>query len=145
MFFSLYAIIKVCYPRICPRNWFVTWKCTLKMQNQFVKINPNQDFVMFSSYDFNSPLIKLRVVKQWLYFLIMSCYAFTLLYGPFLWIGFNCLKARATSRRQFTFYHKFPEIPGTHFINLGRMKGWVDLGATHWFGTWDPWIGNPAP
>ena len=30
---------------------------------------------------------------------------FTLLYGPFLWMGFNCLKATATSRRQFTFYH----------------------------------------
>ena len=28
------------------------------------------------------------------------------LYGPFLWMGFNCLKARATSRRQFTFYHQ---------------------------------------
>ena len=27
------------------------------------------------------------------------------LYGPFLWMGFNCLKARATSRKQFTFYH----------------------------------------
>ena len=27
------------------------------------------------------------------------------LYGPFLWMGFNCLKARATLRRQFTFYH----------------------------------------
>ena len=27
------------------------------------------------------------------------------LYGPFSWMGFNCLKARATSRRQFTFYH----------------------------------------
>ena len=25
---------------------------------------------------------------------------------------------------------KFPEIPETHFIDLGRMKGWVDLGAT---------------
>ena len=34
---------------------------------------------------------------------------FTLkLYGPFLWIGFNCLKASATSRRQFTFYHLVP-------------------------------------
>ena len=30
------------------------------------------------------------------------------LYGPFLWMGFNCLKARATSRRQFTFYHSVP-------------------------------------
>ena len=27
------------------------------------------------------------------------------LYGPFLWMRFNCFKARATSRRQFTFYH----------------------------------------
>ena len=27
------------------------------------------------------------------------------LYGPFLWMGFNFLKARATSRKQFTFYH----------------------------------------
>ena len=27
------------------------------------------------------------------------------LYGPFSWMGFNCLKAIATSRRQFTFYH----------------------------------------
>ena len=25
---------------------------------------------------------------------------------------------------------KFPEIPETHFIDLGRMKGSVDLGAT---------------
>ena len=27
------------------------------------------------------------------------------LLGPFLWMGFNCLKAIATLRRQFTFYH----------------------------------------
>ena len=39
---------------------------------------------------------------------------------------------------------KFPEIPGTHFIDLRRMKGWVDLGATPWFWTRDSWIGNPA-
>ena len=27
------------------------------------------------------------------------------LYGPFSWMRFNCHKARATSRRQFTCYH----------------------------------------
>ena len=27
------------------------------------------------------------------------------LYGSFLWMGFNCLKATTTSGRQFTFYH----------------------------------------
>ena len=42
------------------------------------------------------------------------------------------------------FTTKFPEITGTHFIDLGRMKGWVDLRATQWFWTRDPWIGNPA-
>ena len=31
-----------------------------------------------------------------------------LLYGPFLWIGSNCLKARAISRRQFAFYDQLP-------------------------------------
>ena len=30
---------------------------------------------------------------------------FKKLFGPFLWMGFNYLKARDTSRRQFTFYH----------------------------------------
>ena len=30
------------------------------------------------------------------------------LHGPFLWMGFNCLKATATPRRQFTFYHSVP-------------------------------------
>ena len=33
------------------------------------------------------------------------------LYGPFLWMGFNCLTATATSRRQFTFYHSVPSHP----------------------------------
>ena len=43
------------------------------------------------------------------------------------------------------FTTKYPEISGTHFTDLGRMKGWVDLGATQWFWTRNPWIGNPAP
>ena len=43
------------------------------------------------------------------------------------------------------FTSKFPEIPGTHFIDFGRMKGCVDLGATQWLSTRDPWIGNPVP
>ena len=30
------------------------------------------------------------------------------LYDLFLWMGSNCLKARATQRRQFTFYHYVP-------------------------------------
>ena len=43
------------------------------------------------------------------------------------------------------FTTKFPKFPGTHFINLRKMKGWVNLRAIQWFWTRDPWIGNPAP
>ena len=38
---------------------------------------------------------------------------------------------RATTSLLFT--TKFPENPVTHFIDLGRMKGSVDLGATQCF------------
>ena len=31
------------------------------------------------------------------------------------------------------FTTKFLEIPATHLIDLGRVKGWVDLGATQRF------------
>ena len=43
------------------------------------------------------------------------------------------------------FTTKSPEISGTHLINIRRMKGLVDLGATQWFQTQDSWIGYPAP
>ena len=36
----------------------------------------------------------------------------------------------------------FPDIPGTHFIKLRKIRGRVDFGATQWFSTQDPWIGN---
>ena len=39
------------------------------------------------------------------------------------------------------FTTKFPEILGTHFIDLRRMKGWVSLGATQWFWKQDPRLG----
>ena len=43
------------------------------------------------------------------------------LYGPFLWIGFNCLKARATSSRQFTFYF-FEMLKGDKFIKFYTLE-----------------------
>ena len=39
----------------------------------------------------------------------------------------------------------FPEIAGTNFIDLRKMKGWVDLSATQLFQTRYPWIGKPVP
>ena len=39
---------------------------------------------------------------------------------------------------------KFPEIPGTHFISIEKMEGWVELGATKWFWTRASWIDIPT-
>ena len=41
----------------------------------------------------------------------------------FLRMGLNCLKATEPLQGGILlFTTKFPEIPGTHLINLGRMK-----------------------
>ena len=65
--------------------------------------------------------------------------------APFYGWGWTASRLEPLWGGSSLFTTKFPEIPGTHFIDLGRMKGWVELGATQWFWTWDPWIGNPAP
>ena len=44
------------------------------------------------------------------------------LYGPFLWMGFNWLKATATSRRQFTFYHSVPRNSWYSFYRPRKDK-----------------------
>ena len=60
--------------------------------------------------------------------------------------GLNYLKAAEPLRGDsLLFTTTFPEIPGTHLIDLGRMKRWVDLGATKLFWIRESWIGNPAP
>ena len=48
----------------------------------------------------------------------------------------------ATTRRQFIFTTKSPEIPGTNLIDFRSMKDWINLGATQWLWTQNPWIGN---
>ena len=61
-------------------------------------------------------------------------------------MGFNCLKATEPIRGgNLLFTIKFPEISGTHLIDLAGIKQWVNLEATQWFCTRDPWIGNPPP
>ena len=44
--------------------------------------------------------------------------------------GSTASRLEPLRRDSSLFTTKFPEIPGTYFIDLGRMKGWVDLGAT---------------
>ena len=46
------------------------------------------------------------------------------LYGPFLWIGFNCLKATEPLRGdRLLFNVQFPGILGIQLTNLRIMKG----------------------
>ena len=58
--------------------------------------------------------------------------------APFYGWGSTASRLEPLRAGSLLFTTKFPRIPGTHFIELGRMKGWVDLGATQWFGTRDP-------
>ena len=60
---------------------------------------------------------------------------------PFYGWGSTASRLELLRGSSLLFITKFPEIPGTHFINFGRMRGWVDLVAVQWYWTQDPWIG----
>ena len=45
------------------------------------------------------------------------------LYGPFYGWGSTTSRLEPLRRGSLLFTTKFPEIPGTHFIDLRRMKG----------------------
>ena len=81
-----------------------------------------------------------------IYFFFKKKKTFTLLNFMAPLYGWGSTAARLQPLRggSLLFTTKFPEIPGTHFIDRGRMKGLVDLGALKWFWIRDPWIGNPA-
>ena len=58
-------------------------------------------------------------------------------YGPFLWMGFNCLTATEPLQGDdLTFTTNYPGVSGTQFNDLRRMKSWVDLGATQYLWGW---------
>ena len=61
--------------------------------------------------------------------------------APFSGWGSTASRLEPLRGGSLLFTTKFPEIPGNHFIDPGRMKDWVDLGASLWFWTWDLWIG----
>ena len=66
--------------------------------------------------------------------------------GPLLWIGFNCLKATEPLwGGSLLFTSKFPEISGTHLINLRRMKGWVNFFRKSPHQNLCPSWGTPSP
>ena len=53
--------------------------------------------------------------------------------APFCGWSSNASRLEPLRGGSLLFTTNVPEIPGTHFIALGRMKGLVDLGATQWF------------
>ena len=46
--------------------------------------------------------------------------------APFYGWGSTASRLEPLRGGSLLFTTKFPDIPGTHFIDLGRMKGWVD-------------------
>ena len=52
--------------------------------------------------------------------------------APFYGCGLNASRLEPVWGDSLVYNTKFPEIPGTHFINFGRMKDWVDLEGAHW-------------
>ena len=57
--------------------------------------------------------------------------------APFSGWGSAASMLEPFRRGSLFFTTMFPEIAGTHSIDLGRMKDWVNLGATQWFRTRD--------
>ena len=53
--------------------------------------------------------------------------------APFYGWGSTASRLEPLQRGSLLFTTKFPEIPGTHLIDIGRMKSCVNLGATQWF------------
>ena len=56
------------------------------------------------------------------------------LYDRFLRVRFSCHNvAEPLPGDNLHLTTESPDISGAYSINHGRMKGWVDLGATQWF------------
>ena len=53
--------------------------------------------------------------------------------APFYGYGLTASRLEPLRGGSLLFSTNFPEIPGTRFIDLARMSGWVDLGATQSF------------
>ena len=53
--------------------------------------------------------------------------------APFYGWGSTTSRLEPLRGGSLLFISKFPEIPGAHFIDLGRRKGCVDLAASQWF------------
>ena len=53
--------------------------------------------------------------------------------APFYGWGSTASRLEPLREGSLLFTTKFPDIPSTHFTDLGRMKGTVHVEATKWF------------
>ena len=88
-----------------------------KTKKQFQRIFDNPPAKYLSSKEFlegidyiSSYLPKSEEVQQ-----ISASKERKTLYGPFSWMGFNCLKAKKSLRRQFTCHHLVPSSTWNSF------------------------------
>ena len=84
------------------------------------------------------PTVFIEQLIDWYDMFIWKKTLWPLFYG---W-GSTASRLKPSWGGSLLFTTKFPEIPGTHLINLGRMECRVELRAIQWFWTRDPWIGN---
>ena len=66
-------------------------------------------FGLFFSSPVKSPKVNLNLKKNFM--------------APFYGWGSTASRPEPLRRGSLLFTTKFPEVPGTHFIDLGRMKG----------------------
>ena len=64
---------------------------------------------------------------------------------PFYGWGSNASRLEPLRGGSLLFTTKFPEIPGTHFIDLGRMKAESILGSPSGFEHGTPGLGIQRP
>ena len=90
----------------------------------------------------NAMKANVKCIVTWLY---VAKKRKNILMTPFYGWSSTASRRKPLRGGSLLFTTNFTELPGTHFINLRRMKGWIDLGPTEWIWTRDLWIGNSAP
>ena len=63
------------------------------------------------------------------------------LYDPFLWMGSTASRLEQLRGGGLLSITKFPDVPGTYFTDLGRMKGWLTLEPLSGFEHGTPGLG----
>ena len=83
----------------------------------------------------------MRKIKVHFLFVVLKNFK---LYGHFFWWGSTAPTLEPLRGGSLYFTTKIPQTPGIHFINLEKMKGWLNYAATKRLWAQDPWFENPV-